>query len=118
MDLSACRDSCIKVHVACLHAATHVLTKGEAHPRDLVRVLWDCADQAVVEANLMSRGSPLHTVTCGACAELCDACAARCVAQEGGSDPILRQCADDCRDCARRCRDMARHAHDGRAAAQ
>jgi hypothetical protein len=118
MDLSDCRDACVKVHVACLHAATHVLTKGEAHPRDLVRVLWDCADQALVAANLMSRGSPLHMVTCGACAEICEACAARCAAPESQADPILRRCAEDCRDCARRCREMAQRGHTGQAAAQ
>ena len=104
MDLSDCRDACLRTHVACLHAATHALVKGEAHPRDLVRMLWDCADMSLVSANLMSRGSPMYTVTCGACAILCEDCTAQCGDSE---DPVLRQCAEDCRNCARLCREMA-----------
>jgi hypothetical protein len=113
MDLSDCRDACLRTHVACLHAATHVLQKGEAHPRDLVRTLWDCADQTVTAANLMSRGSPFHPVTCGACAALCEAVVQE--AGEGGSagDPIVAKCVADAQACARLCREMAAHAAPG-----
>ena len=118
MDLSECRDACLKTHVACLHAATHVLQKGEAHPRDLVRLLWDCADQTVVAANLMSRGSPLHHVTCGACAALCEAVVLE--AGEGGAagDPIVATCVADAERCAKLCREMAAHEPGTRAAAE
>jgi hypothetical protein len=118
MDLSDCRDACLKTHVACIHAATHVLQKGAAHPRDLVRTLWDCADQTVVAANLMSRGSPHHHVTCGACAALCEA-----VVREAGSatagDPIVATCVEHAQACAKLCREMAAHGgKDDRAAAE
>jgi len=106
MDLSECRDACMRTHVNCLHAATHVLVKGDAHPRDLVRMLWDCADMSIVSANLMSRGSPYHMVTCGACAELCEACLERC---RDSDDPVLQLCADSCRESARLCREMESH---------
>ena len=119
MDLSECRDACLKTHVACLHAATHVLQKGEAHPRDLVRVLWDCADQTVVAANLMSRGSPFHHITCGACAALCEAVVLEAGEAGSGGDPILARCVADAERCAKLCREMAEHdTHDDRAAAE
>jgi hypothetical protein len=112
MDLSECRDACLRTHVACLHAATHVLQKGAAHPRDLVRILWDCADQTVTAADLMSRGSPFHPVACGACAALCEAA----VREAGGAaagDPIVAKCVADVERCAKLCREMAAHAAPG-----
>jgi hypothetical protein len=119
MDLSECRDACLQTHVACLHAATHVLQKGEAHPRDLVRTLWDCADQTVVAANLMSRGSPFHHVTCGACAALCAAVVLEAGAAGAAVDPIVAACVAHAERCAKLCREMAEHAAPGaRAAAE
>jgi hypothetical protein len=103
MDLSDCRDACLRTHVACLHAATHALVKAEAHPRDLVRMLWDCADMSVTNANLLSRGSPMHPITCGACAELCEECVEHCGKSD---DPILQQAAAACSESARLCREM------------
>ena len=104
MDLSDCRDACLRTHVACLHAATHLLVKGDPHPRDQVRMLWDTADVALAAANLMSRGSPYHHVTCGACAVLCEACVEAC---SGTPDPVVKKCAEDCADCAKLCHEMA-----------
>lgn len=103
MDLSRCRDVCQDCHRTCTEAAVHALVKGEAHPRDLVRLLWDCADICIVAANFMSRGSPYHKETCGACAVVCEACAEACARQD---DPILRRCAQTCRVCAGLCREM------------
>jgi len=119
MDLSDCRDACLQTHVACLHAATHVLQKGEDHPRDLVRTLWDCADQSVVAANLMSRGSPFHSVTCGACAALCEAVVKEATEGSYADDPILAKCVADAERCAKLCWEMAEHeSHADRAAAE
>jgi hypothetical protein len=107
MDLSECRDACSKTHLICAQAAVHVLVKGDPHPRDLVRTLWDCGDICITAANLLTRGSPHHAATCRACADICEACAQACGALD---DPILRSCADACRESARLCREMATHA--------
>jgi hypothetical protein len=104
VDLSACRDACQASQTICAETAVHCLVKAEAHPRDLVRLLWDCAEICGVSANFMSRGSQHHAVTCGACARICQACADACSASD---DPILKRCAERCRDCARLCAEMA-----------
>ena len=108
MDLSDCRDACTQTHLICGQTAVHVLVKGEEHPRDLVRTLWDCSDICIAAANILNRGSPLqlHMTACRACADICEACAEAC---SGRDDPILHACVEACRDCARRCREMATH---------
>src|SRR4029079_17696112 len=89
MDLSDCRDACTQTHLICGQTAVHVLMKGEEHPRDLVRTLWDCSDICIAAANILNRGSPLqlHMTACRACADICEACAESC---SGRDDPILR----------------------------
>ena len=108
MDLSDCRDACNQTHLICDQTAVHVLVKGEEHPRDLVRTLWDCSDICVAAGNILNRGSPLrlHVTACRACADICEACVEAC---SGRDDPILRACVEACRDCARQCREMATH---------
>ena len=54
----------------------------------------------------MLRGSPLHTRTCGVCADICGQCAQDCD-RVGGGDQQMKQCADICRRCAESCRQMA-----------
>jgi hypothetical protein len=103
MDLSKCRDACLDCHRTCLETAVHGLVKGEPHPRDHIRLLWDCADICITSANFMSRGSPFHKETCAACAVLCAACAEACGRMD---DPIMQRCAETCRACAALCREM------------
>jgi hypothetical protein len=104
VDLSACRDACQACQTICAETAIHCLVKAQAHPRDLVRLLWDCAEICGISANFMSRGSPRHAITCRACTAICDESARACV---GSGDPILERCAEQCRECARLCGEMA-----------
>ena len=71
----------------------------------LVGVLLDCAELCQVSADFMLRGSPFHTVTCAACAELCRACEEACRAV--GDDEQMAHCADVCAACAESCTRMA-----------
>jgi hypothetical protein len=104
MDLSKCRDACLSCQTSCIETAIHGLAKGQPHPRDLIRLLWDCSEICATSASFMSRGSRFHPLTCRVCATLCTACAEAC---RGSDDPILARCAAACEDCARLCNEMA-----------
>jgi hypothetical protein len=54
----------------------------------------------------MLRGSPRHVLTCGACAEICRACADECD-RLGRNDEMMQLCAEECRRCAEACARMA-----------
>ena len=66
----------------------------------------DCALICSTCADFMSRGSPLHTRTCGVCAEVCELCAKSCEAL--GADATMKACAEACRACAASCLRMSR----------
>jgi hypothetical protein len=106
-DLRACIDNCQRCHGACLSTATYCLEKGGLHlaPGHL-RLLYDCADICSTSADFMLRGSDLHHLTCGVCAEVCARCAESC--DRLGDDPRMHACAEACRRCAATCREMAR----------
>jgi hypothetical protein len=53
----------------------------------------------------MLRGSDLHVLTCGVCAEVCMRCAEAC--ERMGDDETMKRCAEVCRRCAESCRQMA-----------
>jgi hypothetical protein len=67
--------------------------------------MLDCAEICETSANFMIRGSELHHLTCGACAEVCDRCAEDC--ERMGDDETMRRCAETCRRCAESCHRMA-----------
>jgi hypothetical protein len=69
----------------------------------------DCAQICRTSADFMIRGSDLHPLTCGVCAEVCQRCADDCE-QMPGADATMKRCAQVCRDCAESCRQMS-HAH-------
>ena len=93
-------------HTICLETITHCLTEGGDHARpDHITLLLDCAEMCQTAANFMSRGSEVHALTCGVCAEVCERCAASC--EQTGDDEQMRRCAEVCRRCATSCREMA-----------
>lgn len=105
-ELQECIEECLNCYAACTMTAQHCLiTGGEMAGVDLVSVLLDCAELCHTSANFMLRGSPYHTITCGACAELCRACAEGCSSIEG--DEQLEHCAEMCTACAESCERMA-----------
>jgi hypothetical protein len=75
---------------------------GAAH----VRLLLDCAEICHTSADFMLRGSDLHPLTCGVCAQVCERCADECE-RLGATDPAMKRCAEACRRCAESCRDCA-----------
>lgn len=102
--LHACIDACIACHRTCLHEAmNHCLETGGDHTEPThFRLMLDCADICRTSADFMLRGSELHALTCGVCAEVCRRCAESCDRIEGMAD-----CASACRTCAEHCRRMA-----------
>ncbi|MFL5574948.1 MAG: four-helix bundle copper-binding protein [Gemmatimonadaceae bacterium] len=86
--------------------AQYCLAQGGAYAEvGTVGLLLDCAEICQTSANFMVRGSPYHTVTCAACAELCRACAEACRAFE--QDENMAHCAEVCELCAESCEQMA-----------
>lgn len=53
----------------------------------------------------MLRGTSVHGVICGACAEICRRCADSC--ESMGEDEQMKRCAEICRRCADSCEAMA-----------
>jgi hypothetical protein len=109
-DLQACIDNCTQCHAICIRTIQHCLGKGGRHAqRDHIRLLADCAQICNTSADFMIRGSDLHPLTCGVCAEICQRCGDECEQMADG-DQDMRRCADLCHGCADSCRQMA-HAH-------
>lgn len=105
-DMRRCIQECRDCEALCLQTLSYCLEKGGAHAAaDHVRALIDCAKTCSVGADFMLRGSPLHTKTCGTCAEACRVCAESC--EKMGDDPRMKACAEACRRCADSCRKMA-----------
>jgi hypothetical protein len=109
--LQDCIEECINCHAVCTLTAQHCLVKGGQHADvALVGVLLDCAELCQVSTNFMLRGSPFHTLTCEACAELCRACEEAC--RQMSDDEQLEHCAEVCAACAESCTRMAAMAGD------
>ena len=104
--LNDCIDNCTQCHAICLETISYCLGKGGSHATlDHIALLATCADICATSADTMLRGAAVHTVTCGACAEVCRQCAAACEAM--GDDPEMKRCTDACRRCAESCAAMA-----------
>lgn len=103
-DLKSCIEICSQCRDICLNmATTHCLELGGEHvePGHL-RLMFDCADICATAANFMLRNSPRHNLTCGICAQVCEACAMDC--DHVGN---MEACVEICRRCAEHCRNMA-----------
>lgn len=108
-EVQMCIQNCTTCHQICVQTISHCLEKGGTHASPAhIRTLSDCAEICAVSANFMMRGSNLHPTICGACSEVCLACATSCE-QFGDADELMKACADVCRQCAESCRKMAAH---------
>ena len=74
--------------------------------REHQTMLADCIAICGVSHNFLHRQSPLHVHTCGACAEICRACADDCE-RMGQGDRQMSECALACRRCAESCERMS-----------
>ena len=109
-DMQACIDECLNCHAVCTSTLAHCLEMGGPHTEAAhLRLMLDCAEICQTSANFMLRGSPLHMLTCGACAEVCARCAEDCA--KFGGDQMMQDCAAACRTCADSCRRMAQMTH-------
>lgn len=107
MMMSDCVADCEKANRACLETLRYCLEKGGPHAAPAhVRLLMDCAEICQMTANFMLRGSAVHGVACGACAEVCERCVESCETFSG--DSKMAACAETCRSCAKSCREMAK----------
>ncbi|HZR37518.1 MAG TPA: four-helix bundle copper-binding protein [Nevskia sp.] len=98
-DPDACIRACVECHAMCLKTASYCMERGKAPP-GLIVMLQVCADICRVSADTMIRGSDLHGIVCGACAEVCASCAAGCEQLAGNAQ------ADECRQVCLRCFDL------------
>ena len=105
-DMQRCLVLCRECHDICLSTVSHCLAKGGRHANaDHIGLLLDCAEICQTSANFLTRGSRLHPVTCGACAEICQRCAEQCA--RIADDGVMRRCAEVCSSCAEQCLRMA-----------
>ena len=104
--MKACIDLCWECRATCQSTLYgHCLQMGGAHAApDHVRLMTDCIEMCQTCADFMSRQSVMHTATCLACADVCDACAISC---EQVGDEMMLACADLCQRCGQACRDMS-----------
>ena len=108
-EMQQCIQNCTDCHRICLETTAHCLQLGGQHAEAMhITMLQDCAEICQTSANFMIRGSQLHGITCRACAEICERCAADCA--RFGDDQMMQQCAEMCRRCADSCRRMATQA--------
>ena len=108
-EMRQCIENCTACHAVCNSTIQHCLGKGGRHASsDHIRLMADCAQICRTSADFMIRGSDLHTLTCGVCAEVCQRCADDC--EQMADDAEMRRCVDTCRKCAESCRQMS-HAH-------
>lgn len=103
-EMQQCIENCSKCHATCLQMAmNHCLEVGGKHTEpEHFKLMMACAEICQTAAGFMLIGTPLHKLTCGVCAEVCEECAKSCE-QVGDMD----DCVEACRKCAESCRMMA-----------
>lgn len=105
--MERCIQECLNCYSVCTTTVNHCLSLGGAHAApEYITTLLDCAEICRTSASFMLRNSPLHTRTCGLCAEVCERCAVECEQMADGDRQML-DCAKACRRCAESCRSMA-----------
>jgi hypothetical protein len=105
--MEECIKNCQECHACCASLIPHCLHKGGEHAsKDHIGLLQDCAHICATALSFMLRESPRHTLTCGACAAICNQCAEDCERMPGADERMLA-CADMCRRCGESCARMA-----------
>jgi hypothetical protein len=108
-----CIQECTSCHAVCVHTMTvAVFTDPFWQDDGLIRALQDCAEISHTGADFLLRGSPLHGLTCEACAQICEACVSMC--EKYPKNENMRACAESCRSCASACHAIAASAPDWR----
>lgn len=104
MDMRRCGAVCLECYRVCTQTVRHCLTQGGHHVDEKhLTLVMDCAEICRASADLLTRSSVRHSLTCRICAEICDECARDC-ARFG--DPQMDECVTACEQCARSCRAM------------
>jgi hypothetical protein len=104
--MQECIDNCTECHRTCVETSAHCLDMGGEHASRMHQTaLIDCAQICATSADFMLRQSPMHSLTCAACAEACRRCAEECERLMDG-DAVMEQCAETCRRCERSCEQM------------
>lgn len=105
-EMKRCIENCHECHDVCVQTLHHCLEKGGRHAEaSHIRLLLDCAQICHTSEDFMLRGSDLHMLTCGVCAEVCARCADSC--RRMADDEVMKRCADVCLRCADSCAEMA-----------
>jgi hypothetical protein len=107
-EMRECIQNCLSCHAVCVETAAHCLRMGGKHAEERhIKLLLDCAQICATSADFMLRGSEMHGLTCGVCAEVCRSCAEDCEHMADGDQQMLA-CAEMCRRCADSCASMAK----------
>jgi len=103
-ELKNCIDACLHCYQVCTQMFMgHCLESGGRHVEpEHARLMTTCAEICRTAAHAMLSQATVHTAICGACAQVCEQCAASCQAI-GDMD----ECVRACRTCAESCRTMA-----------
>ena len=106
-----CIKNCQSCHTVCLTTLNYCIKKGGKHAEpEHLKLLQDCVQICSTSADFMIRGSLHHSLTCGACSQLCEKCATSCEAVDAG-DAQMKACIEACRNCAASCKQMAGSHH-------
>ncbi len=105
-DLKQCAETCFECFKVCSHTLyNHCLNQGGKHTEPgHFNLMQDCITICQASAELLFRGSESHKITCRACADVCEQCAANC---ERFDDQEMKACAAKCRECAQMCMQMS-----------
>jgi hypothetical protein len=104
-DLAECIEMCQECARACAAMIPYCLRQGGLHAELAhIQLLLDCTAVCTLAGGFLMRGSAQHSITCEACARICDCCAESC--EKFAGDAEMRRCAGVCRECADSCRRM------------
>jgi hypothetical protein len=97
-----CADACNKAFHHCIQQAAG----GKLPHARMAQTVVDCAAFCALSAQMISRGSRMMSLACGACAEACRTCAQEC--ESFDTDLEMKICLDACKRCEESCRNMVK----------